>query len=208
MNLHRSPLFPVALIATVALSLIQAISCTPDNDPEPNPPDASFTYTSTRNFPVNIQFVNTSTSSAPGPSTFAWDFGDGSFLNTTGSVNPLHAYTAAGAYLIKLIQTQSDGVKDTVIMALNLNPTGPSGSSSRSTTASFLYSITNNSFTTTFTNNTLNAESYLWEFGDGTTSTSAGSTVTKSYTAPGTYHAKLTATGPGGVDTCSATLVF
>ncbi|MEQ1678188.1 MAG: PKD domain-containing protein [Chitinophagaceae bacterium] len=208
MTLHRSPLYLFAFITIAALFLVQATSCTPDNTPDANPPDASFTYTSTRNFPVNVQFVNTSTSSAPGPSTFAWDFGDGSFLNTTGSVNPLHAYVAAGAYLIKLIQTQSDGVKDTVILAINLSPTGPSGSSSRSTTASFLYSITNNSFTTTFTNSTLNAESYLWEFGDGTTSTSASSTLTKSYTAPGTYHAKLTATGPGGVDTCSTSLVF
>lgn len=49
-------------------------------------------------------------------------------------------------------------------------------------------------FTVQFTNNSINATSYQWNFGDGNTSTSAAPSHT--YTAPGTYYAKLTAFNP------------
>jgi PKD repeat protein len=45
-------------------------------------------------------------------------------------------------------------------------------------------------------NTSTNATSYLWDFGDGTTST--GSNPTHLYTQAGTYQLKLTATGPTG----------
>ncbi len=51
----------------------------------------------------------------------------------------------------------------------------------------------------TFTNTSENASSYLWSFGDGTTSTVES--PTKSYTAADTYTVTLVATGPGGVST-------
>lgn len=194
----------IAIFFIIITIFLHTIGCTPNNTTDVNPPDALFEYTSTRNFPVTVQFINMSASSAPGPSVYLWDFGDGSSL-TAPIMNPLHIYTTAGSYSIKLVETQSDGVKDSVIMVLQLNPTGPSGSSSR---AAFSFTVINDSFTTTFTNKTINAESYLWEFGDGTTSTSSNNTITKSYTTPGTYRAKLTAKGPGGMDSCSATITF
>jgi len=196
----------IAVAVIFLASLFAFVDCSPgSNNPVTDPPGASFTYTSARNFPVTILFTNTSISGAPGPSTFVWDFGDGGFSFIQ---NPSHMYQSAGTYLIKMIQTQSDGTKDTVIMALALTPNGPSGTSSRNATASFIYAIVNDSYTATFTNGSIDAQTYLWEFGDGTTSTSANSTVTKSYTAPGVYHARLTATGQGGVDTCGATISF
>jgi PKD repeat protein len=53
--------------------------------------------------------------------------------------------------------------------------------------------------TINFVNNSTNATSYLWDFGDGTTSTEQGPTHV--YTLPGTYQLKLTATGPTGSKT-------
>ena len=50
---------------------------------------------------------------------------------------------------------------------------------------------------TTFTNASSEADSYEWDFGDSTTSTLTN--PTKTYTAPGTYTVRLTATGPNGV---------
>ncbi len=45
----------------------------------------------------------------------------------------------------------------------------------------------------TFTNTTTGVQqTCLWDFGDGTTSTGCGSTVSKSYSARGTYHVTLT----------------
>lgn len=50
----------------------------------------------------------------------------------------------------------------------------------------------------TFINTSRNATSYLWNFGDGTTST--GSNPVHTYTLAGTYLLKLKATGTTGVD--------
>ena len=47
-----------------------------------------------------------------------------------------------------------------------------------------------------FNNESTNATSYLWVFGDGTTSTQKN--PTKTYNVGGTYSVKLTATGTGG----------
>lgn len=53
--------------------------------------------------------------------------------------------------------------------------------------------------TITFINTSRNATSYLWDFGDGTTSTLFNPTHT--YTGNGTFQPKLTATGPNGSQT-------
>lgn len=47
-----------------------------------------------------------------------------------------------------------------------------------------------------FNNESENADTYTWDFGDGTTSTETN--PTKTYTSPGSYTVKLTAVGPGG----------
>lgn len=60
--------------------------------------------------------------------------------------------------------------------------------------AAFDYEVTDD-FTVTFTNKSVGADSYLWEFGDGETSTDASPVHT--YEA-GNYTATLTATGEGG----------
>lgn len=57
------------------------------------------------------------------------------------------------------------------------------------------FTVETSELTATFTNNSLNAESYMWDFGDGTTSTEENPVHT--YAADGTYNVKLTASGPG-----------
>ncbi|GAB3639940.1 PKD domain-containing protein [Spirosoma arcticum] len=51
-----------------------------------------------------------------------------------------------------------------------------------------------------FTTKALNASSYLWDFGDGS-STSTEKNAAHSYSANGTYTVKLEATGPWGATT-------
>jgi PKD repeat protein len=54
----------------------------------------------------------------------------------------------------------------------------------------------NDPFTWSMTNESVDASSYSWDFGDGATSTDESPTHT--YTMEGTYTITLTATGPGG----------
>lgn len=56
-----------------------------------------------------------------------------------------------------------------------------------------------------FTNLSLNATSYSWNFGDGTTSTVTN--PTHAYAQPGVYIARLTAFGPGGTSASAEKVV-
>jgi hypothetical protein len=74
------------------------------------PPTASFTAT-----PVNghkMQFMDTSTGN---PTSWQWDFGDGtpSTDPTTTQQNPTHTYAAGGPYSVKLTVTNAGGSNQT-----------------------------------------------------------------------------------------------
>lgn len=74
--------------------------------------------------------------------------------------------------------------------------------------ADFSYNLGNGvaPCTVTFTNSTKNANSYSWDFGNGETSTSKNPTCT--YSASGSFIVKLTATGDGGSNSVSKTVVI
>ncbi len=112
-----------------------------------------------------------------------WYFGDG-----TNSIirNPTHVYASAGIYTPTLITTDTSGCKDTFNLATPISVYDPiaSFSSTGNTTACLNTSVQ-------FTNNSQNATSYLWDFGDGTTSTD--SIPLHTYTTAGTFTVTLTA---------------
>jgi len=47
--------------------------------------------------------------------TWHWDFGDG---NTANTQNTSHAYGAVGTYTVKLVATDNNGCKDSVLRAV------------------------------------------------------------------------------------------
>lgn len=55
----------------------------------------------------SVTFFNTSTSSYPGGTTYAWTFGDGTPVDT--NANPTHVYGAGGTYIVTLIASNSSG---------------------------------------------------------------------------------------------------
>ena len=72
-------------------------------------------------------------------------------------------------------------------------------------TARFTYTVDeNNGLLVNFTNASLNADSYSWDFGDQETSTDMSPSHT--YAADGTYNVSLTATNSGGSDMASESL--
>jgi PKD repeat protein len=197
------------LVGAILCCAIIFSSCSKDPDPSVAP-GAAFTYTSKASFPVIATFTNTSTSVGI-VTQWQWNFGDGS---TSATQNPIHAYTTSGTYNVRLIQVTSTGFADTVLRAITIpsDLTGPAGSSSRIhniQSADFTFTLAYSfPYNLTFINNSTDAVTYLWDFGDGSTSTSNASPLIHVYPMPGTYHIVLTATNAAGTGTCGATISF
>jgi PKD repeat protein len=122
-----------------------------------------------------------------------WDYGDGSLLDTTD--NPTHTYSVGGTYTACNYITTSCGT-DTVCMSVTV-------CGSAVTTASFSNITTGQA--ATFTNSSTNALTYLWDFGDGDTSTLMN--PVHIYAMSGTYNVCLIATnGSCGADTTCTTV--
>lgn len=150
------------------------------------PPMASFTYSPT-NDPQEIQF--TSLNSA-GESEF-WDFGEG---HTSTATSPVFRYFVPGPYEVCHIVSNNCGT-DTFCQWIYVNC---------AVTADFdAFSDTTN-LTATFTNQSINAHSYIWDFGDGTNDTA--SNPVHQYAFFGNFTVTLIATGPCGSDTAFQTI--
>lgn len=122
--------------------------------------------------------------------SWLWNFGDGS---TSTAQNPSHTYNAYGSFDVKLIVTNSSGCTDTLIKPAYIKIIRPTISFPSLPVGGCI------PFTINPTANisTLDAvTSYLWDFGNGVTSTSA--TPSYTYTIQGTYTVKLTITTSSG----------
>lgn len=120
---------------------------------------------------------------------YFWTFGDG-YIST--QAYPTHTYTAAGTYTAKLVVTDGHGNVASSTASITVTP-GLSASFDASSSSGIA------PMNVTFESRVYGGDgvyTYAWEFGDGTTSTSANPGHT--YTAAGTYTVKLTTTDGGG----------
>lgn len=188
------------LLALISI-LIVLISCQKENNQNVitnDPPVADFTYSIQPSLPVTVQFTSPAASNY---SSFVWDFGDGGF---SFIVAPLHTYTSFGDFTVRLLQQSASGVRDTTFRTIN---TSIAGSNDPLSASIFNYFISMGApVEVKFTNQSSNSNSYLWEFGDGATSTSGSDTLNHIYSLNGTYSVKLISTGIGGVDTLTRIL--
>lgn len=159
------------------------------------PPVATFTATPTEgSTPLSVQFTETSTSSG---TSWQWNatnvIGDNiPFTFNTTSGEPIYIFSSAGNYSINLKSTNVGGSNiSTQITFVNV-------SQGRQITSNF--TISNSSgiepllthFTDTSTTNEAMIDAWLWDFGDGITSTVQNPDHT--YVSAGTYVANLTIT--------------
>jgi len=133
--------------------------------------------------PATIQFIDQSIT----PDSWLWDFGDG---HTSTQQNPTHTYTNDGVYTVLLTVDNSSttGCVDTTAHTLIIgNPI-----------ANFdgVPTFGCAPHTVSFNNLSQRADTYFWNFGDGTTSTA--SNPTHVYLTGGTYSVSLTVTDANG----------
>lgn len=179
---EASPSFTYPTFGTYEVSLT-VTSSTGDTDTETMSvmvslpaPTADFTFSASD---LVVTFTNTSTNA----DTYSWDFGDGSPANTDES--PMYTYAAGGEYTVTLTATTADSQTDTQTMQVEvIDPTA------NDPVADF--SFVANLLEVTFTDLSLNAVSYAWDFGDGNSSMTASPVHT--YAAAGTYTVSLTIT--------------
>lgn len=174
-------------IYTVMLVATNAFGCTDTTyqDVLVHPvPVAAFTA-----LPVNQQYPNATVTftntSTTGSFSYIWDFGDG---NGDLTMNPPpHMYATWGTYDIELI-VSSPFCSDTTTQTVVILPPDP--------IAGFIGSGEGCApLTIAFTDTSEWPVSWLWDFGDGNSSTLQHPVHT--YTIPGVYTISLIVTGPG-----------
>ena len=122
-------------------------------------PDASFTPSATA-VCLGDAFLFTNTST--GAVGYSWDFGDG--IGTSMQTDPAYTYLTTGSFPVQLVAVTSLNCYDTVVVTVDVN-TAPQVSFSANATSGCL------PFSAGFINTTTNATDFLWNFGDGFSST-------------------------------------
>ncbi len=143
--------------------------------------------------PFTVNFANLST----GGTSYTWDFDDGTVINTSSTSSMQHTFTTTvrDTFVVKLIarnQCGADTSRFSVIVSPNaiglfvtINGTDNAGC---------------NPHAVRFYNNSFGGSSYVWNFGDGNTLTTALSmdTVVHVYNQPGVYTIQIR-----GINSCS-----
>ncbi len=150
-------------------------------------------FTGAGNVCINTLNNFTNTSSPP-PNSSSWDFGDGSPI--INAINSQHIYPNAGTFNVTLTNTFA-GCTGTVVKTVTVvNPTVTAF------TATNLASC-KPPLTTQFTDQTVGATSWSWNFGDGTPPSNQQNPA-HTYTTLGSFQVSLTTSSAAG---CSNTLI-
>jgi PKD repeat protein len=121
------------------------------------------------------------------PTSWLWDFGDG---NTSTMQNPSHTFAATGSYTVCLTATNSAGSDQTCQEVMTMVVVAPAAGFTFEDQGQGAFAFTDAS--------TNDPTSWLWDFGDGNTSTMQNPSHT--FGATGSYTVCLTATNSAGSD--------
>ena len=164
-------------------------------------PSASFTYSPTSpSYEDTVGFVDTSTDLDGTIVFWHWDLGDGTRSHER---NPSHQYAWKGEYRVELTVTDNDGGTSTVEQITNIQGLPP--------TAEFSYypsDITASQevyFSDISSDPDGSITSWLWDLGDGTTSTEQNPAHT--YDLPGSYLVTLTVEDEDALESTYSTTI-
>ena len=140
---------------------------------------------------VSVDATGTSTSDKATVTSYDWNWGDGSTHGT--GITASHTFAGAADQTVTLTVTDSLGSTDsevkTVTTTVHAAPVAVIGSTTSGLTGSF-------TGVGSTTSDSAAINSYAWDFGDGSTSTSA--TPSHTYAAAGTFQVGLTVTDDQG----------
>jgi gliding motility-associated-like protein len=140
--------------------------------------------------PATFSFKDTSVSKNSDIISYKWKFDDGA-IATSDAVS--HAYNAMGTFPVKLVVENQMGCKDSITKSVTVSDVKADFDVSEN-------GICGGKPIRFINKSSDNAATYLWDFGDGTTS--AESTPTHTYSRENNYTVKLTVTdGKGCVNT-------
>ncbi len=153
-------------------------------------PAANFSASTTNGTaPLAVFFADTSSGS---PTAWAWSFGDG---NTSSQQNPRHTYGTSGTYTVALTASNASGQNTKTsasYVSVTVGAPGANFSASpESGPAPFSVQFADLSVGT--------PTSWLWDFGDGSTSTQQSPSHV--YTSSGSYTVSLAVSNVGGQNT-------
>ncbi|PKL60726.1 MAG: hypothetical protein CVV33_01175 [Methanomicrobiales archaeon HGW-Methanomicrobiales-4] len=151
-------------------------------------PEAGFTFSPEVVNPYEWVFFS-DTSKGQEINTWLWQFGDG---NTSSETNPKYQYQNAGSYTVNLVVSNPYGnstashvvrVKGPVIADFETDPSG--------------WGVVNQPVT--FIDTSLGQPiSWIWNFGDGNTTTTSVNPISHTYTSSGWYTINMTGTNWDG----------
>lgn len=144
----------------------------------PPPPVAKFEGETKGCAPLTVQFVNKSQHGE----SYLWDFGDKQYSNAE---NPTHTYYVPGSYIVRLTayNIAGESVKNGIINVFQ-NPSAIFDA--------YPTNVVNNEQIVIFYSYSYFADTYLWRFGDGETSTDEN--PYHRYQHPGEYRVTLNVT--------------
>ena len=132
--------------------------------------------------PLEVNFYNNTVDAH----TFFWDFGDG---NVSSEKEPVHTYHTSGKYKVKLMAEGPGGLVEADHVEINVYDTPMADFEVRPPKIKIPETVS-------FINKSEGATSYLWNFGDGNTSTEHS--VQYAYQNTGIYDVRLTVTNELG----------
>jgi PKD repeat protein len=165
-------------------------------------PTASFTTdVTTGTAPLAVQFTDTS---AGVPTSWSWNFGDGSPTSTQQS--PAHSFATAGTYTVTLTASNgAGGTSASTTITAAAAPVAP--------TTSFTSSVTSGTvpLAVQFTDTSTGAPTaWNWDFGDGSPTSTEQNPPLHTFATAGTYNVTLTASnavGPGATASTTITAI-
>ena len=177
-------------VYNVKLTTVSSDNLTAIDSSYVNPVVLDFNYSA---IDTQVTFENTST----GVESLDWDFGDGSTLSwdstdggevTDENYNPVYSYTDSGTFDVTLTATTFLGKEVTITKSVE--------DLVLATIPDFSFDV--NGLEVVFTDESFLAESYSWDFGDGSAVSTEASPV-HTFPAEGTYDITLTTTNSAGV---------